>query len=238
MYNYLSAHDNAWVFESVRTNLGFLIKYYRSIISEGYNQLVVTTETLPLLERHIIGPALDTYLGVDELPQYPFDISKLIEITSWEKNQSVFSSTEDMLNTIFHDPERLGRLSRPRTINYDLDGLISRVRAEGGNGPSIECAGDHSLTSRLIKHISKTLRQVKQGCYSIQCERLDNARYVDTPLASQIRPLVAGTVDMFYLGALKLLSEAYDIKTIVDLKNGVDDYMKTVMTAMHPGANS
>jgi hypothetical protein len=158
----------------------------------------------------------------------------LIDITSWEKNQNVFTDTEDMLNTIFHDPDRLARLSQPRTIHYDLDGLIANVREEVEGCVTAE---DPTITPRLVKYISKSLRRIKQECYRIQCERLDNAHDVDIALSAEIRPLVAGTVDMFYLAALKLLSEAYEIKAIVDTKRGVDKYMKTVMNAMHSATN-
>ena len=83
-----------------------------------------------------------------------------------------------------------------------------------------------------MQHISKSLRQIKQGCYNLQCEMMEEPNMEPDHVAARMRSLIAGTVDLLYLPAVYLISLAYRLKCDFATKEAMAAYAHQVLTAM------
>lgn len=232
IYCYINSNDDAWVYEPIKDHLGFFIKNYSRLISMGYGTVVVNVEDFPALDMYSVERALNLYTASLEgsLPSYPFDISRVYALTSYDKGQNVFLDTEDLFKCMIEDPERRSRLSHIRVNNHELEGLISRCSHRFADC----CADDFSrrVSTTLITHISSTLRLIKQGCYDLQCELMNGPIMEPGQIHGRLRPLIAGTADLLYLPAVYLIAMAYRLKCATVTKEAMEDYVDQVLTAM------
>lgn len=232
VYYLVTAKDNSWVYEPIREHLGFFIKNYDRLISQGYGTVVVNHEDFPVLESYTVERALSLYINSldGNLPTYPFDINRIYAISNYEKGQNVFVNTEDLFKCMIHDPERRSRLANNRVCNHELERLINRCSY---SGCEVCCEDISKQTSTLLmQHISKSLRQIKQGCYNLQCEMMEEPNMEPDHVAARMRPLIAGTVDLLYLPAVYLISLAYRLKCDFATKEAMADYAHQVLSAM------
>lgn len=221
-----SDRDCTWRYEPLHNHLGWFIKNYSRILGAGYGTYTRSMIYVPGLGPYEVNRACSMYIAsCDSLQSTTFDINTLYKITNYNKNDQVFESTEDMFNALFNDPERMGRLTRTTTDSYDLEGIINST----ANTCPIDREGDGNIYhADLVRWISKTLRMVKCGCYDCQCDIMDNN--LDGSFMSHVRPLVAGVINIFYIGAITLFADAYTIKSIMDNRKSLEAYVTEVMT--------
>lgn len=222
------ADDNrVWRYEPLKIHLGWFIKNYNRVISKGFGVYTRNMLAVPGFGSWQINRAINLYIGSsDKLHSVSFEINQMYDITNYDKNDRVFESTYDMIHCVFDEPDRLERLTRPYTDSSDLETMINSCAC---NDP-IRYEGNESRNNDLISWISKTMRMVKCGCYELQCDVMDPDVTVESFLA-RVRPLVTGAINIFFVGTIKLISDAYVIKSIIDNRNSLQDYVDCVMDA-------
>lgn len=234
VYCYIGQHNSSWTFEPIHEHLGFFIKNYNRLISQGYGTVVVNCEDFPALESYTVERALTLYINSldGNLPSYPFDINRIYALTNYDKGQNVFLNTEDLFKCLINDPERRARLSNTRVANHELESLIRRCGHDDNIYDTCDDNFARRMSTMLCQHISKTLRMVKQGCYNLQCDMMNESNMEPQHIHSQMRSLIAGTVDMLYLPALYLISIAFRMKCDITTKEAMNAYVDQVLTAM------
>ena len=231
VYRYMTEINDKWSYEAIYAHLGFFIMHYNRLVQKGYGRVSVTLEDFPSLEVYSIDRAFSLYMAaMDTLPSYPFDINRVFDITNYDKSQNAFSTTDDMFNCFFNDPERRQRLTVSRVANHDLEPLMQRA----GVDPHAVCCDSSSnkITQELICYMSRTLRQIKRGCYDLQVEIMDNMDVDRAHIAEMMRPLIAGTADLLYLPAIRMLGIAYRIKCHQVTKDAVNEFVEQALSAM------
>lgn len=230
VYRYMTEINDKWAYEAIYAHLGFFIMNYNRLVQKGYGRVSVTLEDFPSLDVYSIDRALSLYMAAaDALPSYPFDINRVFDITNYDKSQNAFNTTEDMFNCFFNDPERRQRLTVTRVANHDLEPLMQRAGVE----PYAVCdSHGNRVVKELICHLSRTLRQIKRGCYELQVNIMDNMEIDRAHIAEKMRPLIAGTADLLYLPAIRMLGIAYCIKCHQDTKESVNEFVEQALSAM------
>ncbi len=218
--------DKYWRFEPLRNHLGWFIKNFNRIVSAGYGTYTRNMSFVPGLNSYEVQKACSLFMASSESLQFTtFDINTLYKVTNYNRNDQVFETTEDMMKALFTEPDRIARMTRSYTDSYDLENMIN-----SSSNVDVISFVDHgpNYCTNLVTWISKTLRMVKCGCYECQCDIMDNT--LDGSFMSHVRPLVAGVINIFYIGAISLFADAYTIKSIMDNRKSLEAYVNEVMT--------
>lgn len=230
VYRYISEINENWAYEAIHEHLGFFIKNYNRLISLGYGKVSVTGDDFPVLDIYNVNRAIALHItSTDALPTFPFDISKMYSLTNYDKSMNVFSTTEDMFDCMINDPERRIRLSASRVINHDLEMLITRFR----DNRCCDAVRDYDrVVPEIIAYMSRIMRLVKCGCYELQCDLMNDTDMDPGRIHNRMRPLIAGTADLLYIPALKMISNAYRMKVLVATKDAINDFVDQALSAM------
>lgn len=224
---YVTGSDD-WMYEPLKEHLGWFIKNYNRIIGHGYGIYTRDITYFAPLEHYQVTRALNLFMSsVEGLTVVPFDISRLYDITNYDRSSRVFSSTEDLLDCIFNDRDRFDRLTKHNTDSTELECLINNRCTTR----DVVCVPDYSRHASLINYISHILRLVKCGCYDLQCELTDSDVSSES-IITRIRPLMIGAINIFYIGAIKLFSNAIELKNVFDGREALKLYVETVMSSL------
>lgn len=221
-------HDYHWALEPLSSYLGWFIKNYNRVLGQGYGVYTRNVLHFSPLDSYAVNRALNLFVtSADSLTVVPFDISRLYDITNYDRNTRIFSSTEDLINCLFNDKERFDRLAKTTPDSDDLENLIYRC----SNRDYVATVSDNNfLNSDIIKYISRTLRLVKCGCYELQCELSNPEEATLQGIISRIRPLMVGAINIFYVGTIKLFSDSIQIKNVMDNREDLKRYVESAMS--------
>lgn len=213
-----------WKYEPIKTHLGWFLKNYNRIVSTGNGTYTRNMISLPALNDWDVQKAVATYMASSEgLHHNTFDLGDMYKVTSYNHTTTPFADMTDMFNCLINDKDRTMKLTKTITDSYELEGLIN-----GCTSCNNVCAvdGGPSFLCELMSWISVTYRLVKCGCYDLQCDIMDNK---ELDFLDRVRPLMIGVVNIFYIGATKLFTDAYTIKSITDGRKSLEDYVAVVM---------
>lgn len=219
-----------WALEPLSEHLGWFIKNYNRILGQGYGVYTRNILTFAPLDSYAVNRALSLFTAaVENLTVVPFDISRLYDITNYDRSARIFSSTEDMMKCLFEDRDRFDRLAKMVQESTDMESLIYRCTSRD-YGP-VDACGNRDAVASLVNYISHILRLVKCGCYDLQCEFSDPEASLQG-IIPRIRPLMVGTINIFYIGAIKLFSNAIVLKNVMEHREELKRFIEVTKEAV------
>lgn len=227
--------EGSWATEELRNNLGFFMKNATRIKQQGYDKVQWEERAIPQFWRWDIEHMLGLYMSANEvgLPDMPFSLENIREAMASNGNYAdCFSTTIDMFNCLFKDPDRMLRLEEVRGRSMSLSELMSDLSQPFHDSYNPFTDSKRGARPFIIQYISKTLRKVKQCAYDLQCEIFDNEAHNVDEHVSCVKSMIAGTADIFFIPTIYLFSVAYRIRQEFAKREAVNAYVKGTMTIM------
>lgn len=225
MYKVCSCDE--FKYSDVKNNLGYFIKNIQKINQQGYTELCNTTVSqIPMFMCYDMERMIKLYLTAygNDLPDYPYDMEQLHKSIGYTNNGViVFQNVLDMLNCMFHDPDRRFRLEVPESIRLQMDDAMSNC----SNIYDKPAACDRSLDCKIIKFISVRLRMIKRTIYNLQSDVLDDVN--NTNIEKDVRRVISGTIDLFAVPFMILIHYAYDVQNCLDVQTDINNSVKNIM---------
>lgn len=216
-----------FVYEPVLNNLGYFIKNIAELRRQGRTNIQCTRTSLTTVSGYDIGRMLTLYIKAykHELPDYPFDFDQIRNALAYADNASMaFRDARDFVNCMFHDPERRYRLEKHEPIQFELDGIMSSCSFSD----QCEIASQpHEMNTMMVKFISTRLSMIKKCVYNFQLDIMDDA--TSEMYQKQLRSITSGTVDLFVVPLLYVLSLAYEVQAAIENHNAIDAAVKDLM---------
>lgn len=228
----------AYIYEPIKSNLGFFIKNASRIREEGYGTVNLSDSNHPaicsynarrtfshllhskdVLKDHIIdNQTLDTF---DE----PYNSNKITNYCT---------DIMDLLNTIFNNPEKFLRQEVQSHSTNDISDIIryqiDYSPEEAHNRPVDCCSHDCISLQEMMRCISHMVRKIATKSYNVQVNALDNGNEnSDTDINKDLFHMGTFVVNMFIISVMTILYFAYICQNAIREYNYVSIYVADVM---------
>lgn len=224
---------NDWIMEDFRAHLGTFMKHKMTLKTNGYSKQSFVVNRMNCLYTYDVDRMLALYMASDEgLPDFPISMDRIREcLNQYGSYADYFTTTEDMFNCFFRDPERLARLEEPSQYTIDLDEMMQSISYNDcDNGRVCE---NHPDKCRMITFISHRLRMVKRAIYDLQNAIIDHEIEANSDCYhKKMRAIISGTADLFYVPMILMLSKAYQLRSDIARRNAVSEYTEMALTQL------
>lgn len=226
---------NDWATEDFHAHLGQFMKHKNRLKQNGYNKFTYTVEVLNCMYSYGIQNMLNLYIeSSDGLPDFPFDMDNIRNcLNAYGPYADVFTTTEDMFNCFFSNPERLARLEESRGYTIDLDELMQSIASSSSDRP-VACT-EREFPCRMIKFISCRLRTLKRTIYDLEVGIMDQKFDLNSDCYHKlVRSVVSGAADLFYVPMIMLIANSYELRLAFARRNAITDYTNQLLTLKNP----
>lgn len=222
---------NAWIYESLKTNLGMFMLHEKRLEQLGYDKMSYNSSGLMGSNEYDINHALDLYTTSTKHKLVTLPVSlDVLRDTGYSELLSSFNDMEDLLRCMYYDPERLARCEYATEHTLTLHDMMFRISDDGYS--AVDRGLDKQATE-LIKYLSAQLRLIQQTIYTIQC---DLTEPVDTVVVvnhdNEIHKVLSTVFDMMYVPMLYLIPSAYHLRMDVNMRAGITEYVQTALNGL------
>lgn len=229
-----SMTDNAsreFIYGPIRDCLGMILKNMDRLKREGYNNHSYTYTSHPAFSYYdcsrLVGMCLN---NPDLIKKNIIDLDMISQLTSNDNPMvTLFSTVTDMLNTMFANPERRVRQEQTYTNTENLESIIKYDLSSPYDNRSVAPEDSLNPYCGLSKGLSCMLRKVKQKCYDLQVDMVEQESSMDVHHRAEcLHRCAISVLNMFVLSTILLISSAYQIDCIMQRRSGIENWMNNI----------
>lgn len=220
-----------FMYGDLKTNLAFFIKNMSRLKQLGYGNTSYNNIHHPAFAMWATNRFARTMLAnFEAFHNNIIDMDIYASMSGDSTMKTSFESILDMMNTMFHNPERRIRQEQVcvdiidigHLIQYDLGNDDRPVRAD-----SSECE-----YRTIINRLSAVLRTIKQRVYNIQVDMLDKTGTPSDEINKSLYEMCTMLTNIFIVTTVVLISYAYTINGYIAKRDAIASYVRSAMSAL------
>lgn len=225
-----------YISDAVREIIGIYVKRKSEIISGGYDAVNLSTTSSRVFNYWAILAACRLMSLKEIMMNGALDFSIINDVSYGDNNLSKYCHNAiELMSLVFNDYDRMMRLEAPNPRVYYIDDLIRDMDTCTAVKPIAADDGSRTWCDKeFMNAMSHYVRKIKQKMYAIQCELLDReSDFKSVDYNAQFFRSASLIINIFALGTVIAVSEAYDVNEMTARRDDVIHYVETIQRKFH-----
>lgn len=221
-----------FMYGDLKANLAFFIKNMSRLNRLGYGNASYHSTHHPAFTAWDVGRFARTILeNFEAFRNNIIDMDIYASMAGNGEMKLSFESILDMLDTMFHNPER--RIRQEHTLIDSID-INTLVRYELSNADrAVRADTDYGCGyCAIMNKLSVILRTIKQRVYDIQVDMLDKTGTPSDSINRSLYEMGTMLTNIFIVTTVVLISSAYNVNGYIAKRDAITSYVRDAMAAM------